>query len=297
MMAVIVLIVAVISLFIPRTTLWIDTSWINYLLMIVMFGMGLTLKFDDFKIVFTRPKDIIIGCVAQFTIMPVIALLLGKFFGLEAGLLAGVILVGTCPGGTSSNVITYLSNGDVAFSVGMTSINTLLAPILTPAITYLLLNTTVKVDMLNMFISIVKVVIIPIALGFIINHFFEKQMGKIIKALPNVSITAITLIVGSVVSHNAEKILSTGVIVFVVVVLHNILGYGCGFLLGIILKMPLPKIKAMSIEIGMQNSGLATSLASVSFSNLAMATVPGAIFSVWHNISGAILASIYKRQS
>ena len=120
-MAVIVLVVAAISLFVPRATLWIDTAWINYLLMIVMFGMGLTLKFEDFKIVFTRPKDIIIGCVAQFTIMPLIALLLGKVFGLEAGLLAGVILVGTCPGGTSSNVITYLSKGDVAFSVGMTS--------------------------------------------------------------------------------------------------------------------------------------------------------------------------------
>lgn len=296
-MAVIVLVVAAISLFVPRATLWIDTAWINYLLMIVMFGMGLTLKFDDFKIVFTRPKDIIIGCVAQFTIMPIIALLLGKIFGLEAGLLAGVILVGTCPGGTSSNVITYLSKGDVAFSVGMTSINTLLAPILTPAITYLLLNTTVKVDMLNMFISIVKVVIIPIALGFLINHFLEEQTSKLVKALPIVSITAITLIVGSVVSHNAEKILSTGAIVFVVVVLHNILGYGCGYLLGKLLKMPLSKTKAMSIEIGMQNSGLATSLASVSFSDLAMATVPGAIFSVWHNISGAILSSIYKRQS
>lgn len=296
-MAIVVLIVAAISLFIPKATLWIDTAWINYLLMIVMFGMGLTLKLEDFKIVFTRPKDIIIGCVAQFTIMPIIALLLGKIFGLEAGLLAGVILVGTCPGGTSSNVITYLSKGDVAFSVGMTSINTLLAPILTPAITYLLLNTTVKVDMLNMFISIVKVVIIPIALGFFINHFLEEQTRKLVKALPIVSITAITLIVGSVVSHNAEKILSTGATVFTVVVLHNILGYGCGYLLGKLLKMPLPKVKAMSIEIGMQNSGLATSLASVSFSNLAMATVPGAIFSVWHNISGAILASIYKRQN
>ena len=296
-MAIVVLIVATISLFIPKAALWIDTSWINYLLMIVMFGMGLTLKFEDFKIVFTRPKDIIIGCVAQFTIMPLIALLLGKVFGLEAGLLAGVILVGTCPGGTSSNVITYLSKGDVAFSVGMTSINTLLAPILTPAITYLLLNTTVKVDMLNMFISIVKVVIIPIALGFIINHYLEERTRKLVKALPIVSITAITLIVGSVVSHNAGKILSTGAIVFVVVVLHNILGYGCGYLLGKLLKMPLSKTKAMSIEIGMQNSGLATSLASVSFSDLAMATVPGAIFSVWHNISGAILASIYKKQN
>ena len=123
-MALIVLIVAALSLFVPASTLWIQTSWINYLLMIVMFGMGLTLKFSDFVVVFKRPKDIIIGCIAQFTIMPLIAFLLGKLFGLEAGLLAGVILVGTCPGGTASNVITYLSKGDVALSVGMTSVNT-----------------------------------------------------------------------------------------------------------------------------------------------------------------------------
>lgn len=295
MMAIIVLLVAAVSLFLPQVTLWVDTAWINYLLMIVMFGMGLTLKFEDFKIVFTRPKDVIIGCVAQFTIMPLLAHLLGKVFGLEAGLLAGVILVGTCPGGTSSNVITYLCKGDVAFSVGMTSVNTLLAPVLTPAITYLLLNTTVKVDILSMFLSIIKVVIIPIALGFIINHFFGRYTQKLTKILPGISVTAITLIVASVVSHNAEKILSTGAIVFVVVILHNLLGYVCGYLLAKILKMPLPKAKALSIEIGMQNSGLATSLAGVSFPSLAMATVPGAIFSVWHNISGAILASIYKK--
>lgn len=296
-MAIIILVVAAISLFVPEATLWIDTLWINYLLMIVMFGMGLTLKLEDFKIVFTRPRDIIIGCIAQFTIMPLLALLLGKIFGLEEGLLIGVILVGTCPGGTSSNVITYLSKGDVAFSVGMTSVNTLLAPILTPAITYLILNTTVKVDILSMFLSIVKVVIVPIALGFVVNHFLKKFTIKVVKFLPYISVAAITMIVGSVVSHNAEKILSTGAIVFVVVVLHNILGYACGFILAKILKMPLPKVKAMSIEIGMQNSGLATSLASASFPTVAMATVPGAIFSVWHNISGAILATILKRMA
>ena len=173
-MAIIVLIVAALALFAPGTSLWIQTSWVNYLLMIVMFGMGLTLKLEDFRLVFTRPKDIIIGCISQFTIMPLLAWLLGKIFGLDAALLAGVILVGTCPGGTSSNVITYLSNGDVALSVGMTSVNTLLAPFLTPAITYLLLRTTVTVDIVSMFISIVQVVIVPIALGFLINKLFGK---------------------------------------------------------------------------------------------------------------------------
>lgn len=294
-MAIIVLVVAALALFAPGTCLWIQTSWVNYLLMIVMFGMGLTLKLEDFKLVFTRPKDIIIGCLAQFTVMPLLGFLLGKAFSLDAALLAGVVLVGTCPGGTSSNVITYLSKGDVALSVGMTSVNTLLAPFLTPAITYLLLRTTVTVDMLSMFMSIIKVVIIPIALGFIINKLFGKVTQKLVKVLPSVSVIAICLIVAAVVSHNAEKIMSTGIIVFVVVILHNLLGYACGFGIGKLLHMSTPKTKAVSIEIGMQNSGLATSLAGTAFPDMAMATVPGAIFSVWHNISGAVLANIYNR--
>lgn len=294
-MALIVLVIAALALFVPGSCLWIQTSWVNYLLMIVMFGMGLTLKLEDFKLVFTRPKDILIGCVAQFTIMPLLAFALGKIFGLDAALLAGVVLVGTCPGGTSSNVITFLSKGDVALSVGMTSVNTLLAPLLTPAITFLLLRTTVTVDPVSMFLSIIKVVIIPIALGFIINKLFGNVTQKLVKVLPSVSVIAICLIVAAVVSHNSEKILTTGTIVFVVVILHNLLGYACGFGLGKLLHMSIPKTKAISVEIGMQNSGLATSLAGTAFPDLAMATVPGAIFSVWHNISGAILANIYNR--
>ncbi len=294
-MAFIVLAVAALSLFVPQSTLWVQTKWVNYLLMVVMFGMGLTLRLEDFKLVFTRPADILIGCIAQFTVMPLLAFALGKVFGLEAGLMAGVILVGTCPGGTSSNVITYLSKGDVALSVGMTSVNTLLAPVLTPAITYLLLRTSVSVDVVKMFVSIVQVVIVPIALGFVINKFLGKFTRPIVPVLPAVSVTGISLIVAAVVSHNATQILSTGAIVFVIVILHNVLGYAVGFGLGKLLKMNAAKTKALSVEIGMQNSGLATTLAGSAFPGLAMATVPGAIFSVWHNISGAILANIYRR--
>lgn len=243
----------------------------------------------------TRPKDIIVGCIAQFTIMPLLAFALGKIFGLEAGLLAGFVLVGTCPGGTSSNVMTYLGKGDVALSVGMTSVNTLLAPFMTPAITYLLLRTSITVDILSMFLSIIKVVIVPIALGFIINKFWGKYTQKAANVLPMVSVIAITMIVAAVVSHNAEKILSTGAIVFVIVILHNLLGYACGYGVGKLMKASLPKKKAMAIEVGMQNSGLATSLAGTAFPDLAMATVPGAIFSVWHNISGAVLANVFNR--
>ena len=294
-MAWIVLIIAALALFVPGTCLWIQTGWINYLLMIVMFGMGLTMKLSDFAVVFARPRDVIIGCLAQFIVMPLLAFGLGKAFGLSNELLVGVILVGTCPGGTSSNVITYLSKGDTALSVGMTSINTLLAPFLTPALTYLYLRTTVSVDVKSMFVSIIQVVIIPIGLGLMINKLFGRYTQKISDVLPTVSVTAICLIVAAVVSHNSEKILSTGLVIFAVVILHNLLGYLCGYLIGVFFKMDLPRKKAVAIEIGMQNSGLATTLAGTAFPNLAMATVPGAIFSVWHNISGAILAGILNK--
>ena len=294
-MAVIVLAVAALALFVPGSCLWIRISWINYLLMLVMFGMGLTLRPEDFVIVLKQPKNIVTGCLAQFTIMPLLAFGLGRVFGLEEGLLAGVILVGTCPGGTASNVMTYLSGGDVPLSVGMTSVNTLLSPVLTPAITYLLLRTTVRVDAAGMFFSIIRVVIVPLLLGFIINRIAGEHKERVSDLLPLISVTAITLIVAAVVSHNSERIFQTGAVVFIVVILHNILGYAAGFLLGLTLKLPAAKKKALAIEIGMQNSGLASSLAGSAFPDLAMATVPGALFSVWHNISGALLANVLRR--
>lgn len=295
-MAWIVLVIAAAALFLPETGLWIQTSWINYLLMIVMFGMGLTTKPADFAVVFRRPRDVITGCAAQFIVMPLLAYLLGKVFRLDDALLVGVILVGTCPGGTSSNVITYLSNGDTALSVGMTAISTFLAPVLTPALTYLYLRTTVSVDAVAMFLSIIQVVIMPIGLGLLINRLFGTYTQKIKDALPVVSVTAICLIVAAVVSHNSAKILSTGAVIFAVVILHNLLGYLCGYLIGILFKMDLPRRKAVAIEVGMQNSGLATTLAGTAFPNLAMATVPGAVFSVWHNLSGAMLAGWFNRR-
>ena len=245
-MAFIVVVVAAAALFVPTALIWIKTSWITTLLMIVMFGMGLTLNPVDFAVVFRRPKDVILGCLAQFTIMPLLAFALGKAFALDDALLVGVILVGTCPGGTSSNVITYLSKGDVALSVGMTSVSTLLAPLLTPALTYLLLRQTVSVDMAAMFMSIVKVVILPIAAGFVINKFFSSTTQKAVKVLPLVSVTAIVMIVAAVVSANSAKIMTTGLLVFSVVILHNILGYGLGYVIAAFLKVPLARRRRRS---------------------------------------------------
>ena len=291
-MAIIVLIVAVLSLFFPKSVSFIKTSYVNYLLMIVMFGMGLTLKFEDFKVVFTRPKDIIIGAIAQFTIMPLLAFLLSIIFKLPNELAVGVILVGTCPGGTSSNVMTYLAKGDVALSVGMTSVSTILAPIATPLLTLLYAGQRVNVNAVNMFISIVQVVIIPIGLGFIINRFFHKFTNHIKEILPLISVLAIVSIVAAVVSSNSSRLMQVGYLIIIVVILHNCLGYLLGFIVGKLLRLNNAKCKAISIEVGMQNSGLATSLASTHFASMPLATIPGAIFSVWHNISGSIVANI-----
>ena len=294
-MAVIVIAMAALALLAPNTVSFIKTSYVNTLLGIVMFGMGLTLKPGDFKVVFSRPKDVVIGCIAQFTVMPLLAFVLTKLFHLPDELAIGVILVGTCPGGTSSNVMTYLSKGDVALSVGMTAVSTVLAPFLTPLLTYLYAGEQVDVNMVSMFLSIVKVVIVPIVLGFVINHFFKKFTEKAVEVLPLISTTAIVAIVAAVVSANSAKLMTSGLLIIGVVILHNVLGYTVGYGIGKALKLDLTKCRAISIEVGMQNSGLATSLAATHFAQYPLATIPGAVFSVWHNVSGAILANFFAR--
>ena len=292
---IIVVLVTVLALFVPCSFDWIGTSAITPMLGVVMFGMGLTLKPSDFKPVLMRPKDIIIGELAQFIVMPLVAWLLCKTMHLPAELALGVILVGCCPGGTASNVICYLAKGDVALSVAMTGVSTLLAPIVTPALVYMLADKEVNVDMLGMFISIVQVVIIPIILGFAANKYLNRLTEKVTPLLPLVSTLAVTAIIGIIVSHNSAKILSCSLIVGVVVILHNVLGLVLGYLAGKLLGLPQNKRTAISIEVGMQNSGLATSLAATHFAMYPLAAVPGAIFSAWHNFSGSIAASIFRR--
>ena len=292
----IVVLVTVLALFVPCSFDWIGTTAITPMLGVVMFGMGLTLKPSDFKPVLMRPKDIIIGELAQFIVMPLVAWLLCKTMHLPAELALGVILVGCCPGGTASNVICYLAKGDVALSVAMTGVSTLFAPIVTPALVYMLADKEVNVDMLGMFISIVQVVIIPIILGFAVNKYLNRLTEKITPLLPLVSTLAVTAIIGIIVSHNSAKILSCSLIVGVVVILHNVLGLVLGYLAGKLLGLPQNKRTAISIEVGMQNSGLATSLAATHFAMFPLAAVPGAIFSAWHNFSGSIAASVFRKQ-
>ena len=285
--------VAALSLFVPSSFLWLETSVINPLLGIIMFGMGLTLSPHDFKIVLSRPKDILLGCLAQFTVMPLLAWLLTWVFSLPKELALGVILVGCCPGGTASNVITYLAKGDLALSVGMTATSTLLAPVLTPLLVLLLAGTMVDVDTVGMLKSIVYVVIAPIVVGLLCQRFFPQKTKSVVPALPALSALAIAMVVGIVVSHNADRLMTAGFVVIAVVMAHNLLGLGIGFLLGRILRLPRAKSVALSIEVGMQNSGLASSLAVLHFAAYPLATIPGAVFSVWHNISGALAAKLF----
>ena len=294
-MGVLVLLAAVVSLWWPASFAWIDTWVINPTLGVIMFGMGLTLSPHDFRMVMSRPKDIIIGCLAQFTVMPLLALALTWAFSLPKELALGVILVGCCPGGTASNVITFLAKGDLALSVGMTATSTLLAPVLTPLLVWLMAGTMVDVDTVGMLLSIVYVVIAPIVIGLLCQRFLPKITQAIVPYLPALSSIAITLVVCIVVSHNASRLLVGGMIVVLVVVLHNICGLGLGYLIGRLLGLAEAKKKALSIEVGMQNSGLATSLATLHVAAYPLAAIPGAVFSVWHNISGAIAAYFYRK--
>ena len=228
--------------------------------------------------------------------MPLVAFGLAKAFNLSPDLAIGVILVGCCPGGTASNVITYIANGDTALSVGMTIFSTLLAPFVTPVLVYLLGGSWVEVSLLAMILSVVKVVLLPVLAGILIYQLFPKFVDQIRDVLPLVSVVAIVLLIAGIVGSNAAKIVTCGVVVFIVVMIHNV----CGLLLGLsfakIFNLNYRKATAVAIEVGMQNSGLAISLATTNFAANPLATLPGAIFSVWHNISGSIFASLRRKR-
>ncbi|OSI10660.1 bile acid:sodium symporter family protein [Neisseria zoodegmatis] len=285
---------AAIAFVAPDTFKWV-LPYIPVLLGIIMFGMGLTLAPADFKILGEHPKAVLIGVIAQFVIMPLTAYALAIGFNLPPEIAVGVILVGSCPGGTASNVITYLARGNVALSVAVTSISTLLAPILTPAVFYLLANQWLDISATAMFVSILKIVLLPIVLGVIAHTLFKKQTEAAVGILPLISVIAIVLIIGSVVGASKPKILESGMLILGVVILHNAIGYLLGFVTAKLFKLPFDVQKTLSIEVGMQNSGLGAALAAAYFTPLA--AVPSAIFSVWHNISGSLLASYWASKA
>ncbi|KUP42259.1 bile acid:sodium symporter family transporter [Bacillus halotolerans] len=288
-----VIVFAVLGFSFPSLFSWIS-SYITIFLGIIMFRMGLTLQTDDFKELIRKPLYVIIGVIAQYTIMPLVAFSLAYGLHLPSEIAVGVILVGCCPGGTASNVMTFLAKGNTALSVAVTTISTLLAPVLTPVLIMLFAKEWLPVSPGSLFISILQAVLIPIIAGLVVKIFFKKQVAKAVHALPLVSVIGIVAIVSAVVSGNRENLLQSGLLIFSVVILHNGFGYLLGFLCAKLLKMDYSSQKAIAIEVGMQNSGLGAALATAHFSPLS--AVPSAIFSVWHNLSGSLLATYWSKK-
>ena len=294
-MAILIILISILGAAVPSSMTWVGPH-ISWMLGVVMFGMGMTLKFEDFHMLAKRPWEVGIGALAQFTLMPLIAWGLVKIFALPPDIAIGVVLVGTCPGGTASNVITYLAKGDVALSVAMTMTTTLLAPIVTPFLTWALAGAWVEISLVAMMKSIAMMVLVPVVAGLLLNHFAGKLVEKLLPVLPLVSVVAIALLVGGVVALSAGKLFAHGLLIFVVVILHNALGLLCGYAMAKVFRLSPAKARAVAIEVGMQNSGMAAALAVAHFSATPLAAVPGAIFSLWHNVSGSLLANYFVRK-
>lgn len=292
-MAVFVVLIGVLGGVFPSSLKWVSPH-VPWLLGVVMFGMGLTLSVEDVLRLLKRPKDIFLGGFLQFCIMPLVAYGVVKLFSLPPALAIGVILVGTCPGGTASNVITFLAKGDVPLSVSMTTLTTLLAPLVTPFLTYLLAGATIEVSFSSMMFSILKMVFFPVLAGLFVAHFFPRLVTRALPYLPLTSTIVIVLLVGTVVAMSATMLSSIGIMLLFAVIVHNLCGMTLGYFAAGFCGMDSVKRRTISIEVGMQNSGMAAALALMYFEPVA--GIPGALFSIWHNVSGSIFANYFTRE-
>lgn len=290
-----VIFIAIVAFLFPTSFGWVKGQTQTLILGVIMLSMGMTLSSDDFKILASRPLDILVGTLAQFIIMPFIAFTLTKVLALDSGIAVGLILVGCCPGGVSSNIMCFLCKGDVPYSVGMTTVSTLLAPIMTPFLVLNLAKQEISVDAMSMFQSILQVTIIPIAIGFLLNYFLGKKawFQDVKDIMPGVSVIGLAMIVGGVISLQGSSFFTSGITIFIAVFLHNGLGYVLGYSVGKGMKMNESKCRTISIEVGMQNAGLATNLATAHFPTLPEAALASAVSCVWHSISGTLLAGLF----
>ena len=289
-MGVIIIAFSALALWQPWIFSWVAPH-ISTMLGIIMLGMGMTLHWQDFSHVLRHPRDLGLGLLVQFGCMPLLAFALCHVFALPPELAMGMILVGTAPGGTASNVLTFIARGDVAFSVAMTAAATLVSLLLTPPLTWLLGGVWVPVDMGGLFWSIVKIVLVPVLLGLLLHHFQRGLVDRLMPFLPLASALVITLVIAGIIAVNAQNILSAGPAIFAAVIAHNLLGLAVGWFAACRLRFAPPRRRALAIEIGTQNSGLATALALAHFTPAA--AIAGALFSVWQNISGALLSNFW----
>lgn len=267
---------------------------IKTLLVVIMFAMGLTLSKSDFARVAKSPKPIAVGVVLQFLIMPLAALGISRGLGLSPELTVGMVLVGATAGGTSSNVMTWLAGGQVALSVSMTMVSTLVSVFATPLLTLWLVGQSIEVPVAGMLTSIAQLVVAPVVLGMVVHHFLGTRIERLEPALASLAMLAIVVIIAIVVALNAGRLATLGPIVALAVIAHNGIGLAGGYAVARALRFDTRTARTIAFEVGLQNSGLAVALANQFFS--AAAALPGALFSVWHNVSGSLLASAWKRR-
>jgi BASS family bile acid:Na+ symporter len=288
---------AVFAFFVPQTFVWVRGSAQIAVLGAIMLAMGMTLSKADFKILAARPLDIALGALSQYTLMPLIAWALTVWLGLPREIGAGLVLVGCCPGGVSSNIMSFLCKGDVAFSVGMTTVTTLLSPVVTPLLMLWIAGAQVDVDAAGMIKSTVTVTVIPVTLGFLANSAFgdRPKFAEFKLLLPGIAVAALACIVGGVVSQAGSGIFRSGIAVAAAVFLHNALGYVLGYAAAAAAGFTESRRRTLSIEVGMQNAGLATVLAVRHLPAMPDAQLVAALSCIWHSVSGALLAGIFNR--
>lgn len=288
----IVIAVAAVSLLFPALFLW-AANWTTFFLQIIMLTMGLTMKPSDFSAIFKKPQQVILGVFLQYFWVPLAAFFITRLFSLSPEMTIGLILLGSCPGGTSSNVITFLANGKVPLSITITSVSTLIAPVMTPLMMLLYSGEYLDVSFTSMFLSIVQVVIIPIVIGLILSKVLNEKIEKVKIALPSFSSLGVLLVIAGTVAVNRDNLLQTGATLFVIVLLHNLISYLLPFIVCKLMKMDTATTRAMSIAVGIQNTGLSANLGLLHFSPVA--ALPGAAGAILHTIIGTVLASICRR--
>ena len=291
--ALLVILFSIIALIYPSSFTWIKPQ-ISKLLGVIMFGMGITLKFSDFKGIWKHKRLVVAGVIMQFTIMPLLAVGISLLFQLSKELMIGMIIVGACPSGLASNVMAYMGKANLALSVTLTLCTTLIAPLLTPFIIFFLLNHCIAVSFWSMASSVSWIVLFPLVDGLVIRRFFYNKMKKIISIFPAISVICIIIVIACIVSLNQTLLLTFPIVVFVAVILHNCCGLGLGYFIGKILKADEKEARTLAFEVGLQNSALGATLATQFFT--VATALPSTIFGVCHNLSGILLAKYWTRK-
>lgn len=291
----VIILAAVIAMIEPATFSWVKGDVQVLVLGLIMLGMGMTLGKDDYRILAQRPLDIFIGAVAQYTIMPLLAIAIGKGLNLSDGLILGLVLVGSCPGGVSSNIMSFLAKGDVAFSVGMTTVSTILAPVMTPLWMTVLVGQTVEMDGWGMFKFMLLVTLLPVVLGSGANMLLDKKawFKDVRSVMPAVAVIAFACIVGGVAAVHGHRFMESAVVMVAAIAAHNIGGYFLGYYAGALCGMNTAKKRTMAIEVGVQNAGLATGLSAKFFPTNAESAVATAVACIWHSVSGTVLGNLF----